>query len=61
VPLLPPLSPFLPLYFSLSLSDVFQDITGHVASLLSTGHSDEAAVFILAAYTNLVEQRRILS
>ena len=60
----PPISLFLFTSFSLSaspslfgsLSDVFQDITGDIASLLSTGYTDEATMLILTAHTNLGDQ-----
>lgn len=44
-----PLSSFLWVF----VSDDFQNVTGHEASLLSTRHSDEAAAFALAAHANL--------
>lgn len=37
-------------------SDRFQDITGDIASLFATGHSDEAAVLVLTAHTDLEEE-----
>lgn len=52
-------APSLPLSSSLwlSLSDDFQNIAGHEASLLSTRHSDEATVLTLATHTDLREEK----
>lgn len=51
-----PLSSFLWVF----VSDDFQSVTGHEASLLSTRHSDEAAAFALAAHANLREKKSYL-
>lgn len=57
----PPFPLSLSLHFSwVFVSDDFQSVTGHEASLLSTRHSDEAAAFALAAHANLREKKSYL-
>lgn len=40
-------------HFNDFFSDVLQHVAGDEASLLTAGHSDEAAVFVLVAHADL--------
>ena len=42
------------------VSDDFQDITGHIACLLSACHFDEAAAFALTAHADLTARKEML-